>query len=69
MAAGDPVPGRHPEKELAMERINKSTEVRHEGVDAIEHDGNETGARDVRRLAELELMLVGGGDNTGDWGG
>ena len=51
-----------------MERMNK-TEVRHEGIDAVQQDGNETGARDVRRLAELELMLVGGGDGQADWGG
>ena len=51
-----------------MERMNK-TEVRHEGIDAVQQDGNETGARDVRRLAELELMLVGGGGDAPDWGG
>ena len=51
-----------------MDRINK-TDVRHEGSVAVQQDGNETGARDVRRLAELELMLVGGGDGAQDWGG
>ena len=51
-----------------MDRMNK-TEVRLEGIDPVEHDGNETGARDVRRLADLELMLVGGGDGAQDWGG
>lgn len=50
-----------------MERINKNAEARTEG--AVRQDENETGARDVRRLAELELMLVGGGDPTPDWGG
>jgi hypothetical protein len=52
-----------------MERTHKTTEVRIEGTDALRQAENETGARDVRRLAELELMLVGGGDNQTDWGG
>ena len=52
-----------------MERTNRTGEARNEGTDAQREGQNETGARDVRRLAELELMLVGGGDGQNDWGG
>ena len=52
-----------------MERTRNNTELRVEGADGMQQGENETGARDVRRLVELELMLVGGGGDNPDWGG
>ena len=50
-----------------MERTNK--ELRDERKADVANQQPEMGALDVRALAELELMLVGGGDGLQDWGG
>lgn len=52
-----------------MERNNNGNEVRSAGGNDFEVEGQEGRARDVRALADLELMLVGGGDGGTDWGG
>ena len=54
-----------------MERTNKGNELRIEGDTELEigMEVRNGRARDVRTLADLELMLVGGGDPTPDWGG
>ena len=54
-----------------MERTNKVTELHIEGNTELEvgMEGRAVRARDVRALADLELMLVGGGQDTPDWGG
>ena len=54
-----------------MERTNQGNELRVEGNTELEAgmEGRVARPRDVRALADLELVLVGGGDQTGDWGG
>ena len=52
-----------------MERTNKAIELHIAGNTEQETGMETTLAREVRALADLELMLVGGGDSTNDWGG
>ena len=51
-----------------MERSRNTTETTrtNEQNAACTHEIADEG---IRRLAELELMLVGGGDGNTDWGG
>ena len=51
-----------------MERTNRNELGNDRNVGEL-LDGREKGAHEVRTLADLELMLVGGGDEIPDWGG
>ena len=53
-----------------MERTNTGNELHIDGNTEQEIGMEARGgrARDVRALADLELMLVGGGDIPPDWG-
>lgn len=50
-----------------MERTNK--ELREERKANAANEQAREGALEMRALAELELVLVGGGDAPQDWGG
>ena len=50
-----------------MERTNKNL-LDERTADVVDQQA-EKGALDVRALADLELVLVGGGDLGSDWGG
>jgi hypothetical protein len=52
-----------------MERMSKVNAVRREGNETAGQELIERLTQDVRALADLELGLVGGGDQGTDWGG